>query len=94
MRCPRSELVRGDVVVLSAGDIVPADGRVLEANHLYVDESALTGESAPGPQGRHVGQLDPANEADREAFVYFGTSVVSGVGRVELTATGSRTAYG
>ncbi len=91
---PARELVRGDVVVLNAGDIVPADGRVLEANHFYVDESALTGESAPALKAAREGDLDPAKDADREAVVYFGTSVVSGFGMAELTATGSRTAYG
>ncbi len=91
---PASELVRGDVVVLNAGDIVPADGRILDANHLYVDESALTGESAPGLKTAKPGPFDLVNDADKDAFVFFGTSVVSGVGHVELTATGSRTAYG
>ena len=43
---PVRDVVRGDVVELAAGDIVPADGRLLAANHLYVDESSLTGESA------------------------------------------------
>ena len=91
---PARELVRGDAVVLSAGDIVPADGRVLEANHLYVNESALTGESAPALKAVREGQLDPAIHVDREVVVYFGTSVVSGFGTAVLTATGSRTAYG
>jgi P-type Mg2+ transporter len=91
---PARELVRGDVVVLNAGDIVPADGRLLEANHLYVDESALTGESAPALKAARAGAADPAKDTDREAFVFFGTSAVSGVGRAELTATGARTSYG
>jgi Mg2+-importing ATPase len=91
---PARELVRGDVVVLDAGDIVPADGRILEANHLYVDESALTGESAPALKTARHGPADPAKDVDREAYVFFGTSVVSGFGQVELTATGARTTYG
>jgi Mg2+-importing ATPase len=91
---PARELVRGDVIVLNAGDIVPADGRLLEANHLYVDESALTGESAPALKTARASDVDPARESDREAFVFFGTSAVSGVGQVELTATGARTTYG
>jgi P-type Mg2+ transporter len=91
---PARELVRGDVIVLNAGDIVPADGRLLEANHLYVDESALTGESAPTLKAARASDVDPARESDREAFVFFGTSAVSGVGQVELTATGARTTYG
>jgi len=91
---PARDLVRGDLVVLNAGDIVPADGRILDANHLYVDESALTGESAPALKATRTGDLQASNETDRDAFAFFGTSVVSGVGRIELTATGPRTTYG
>ena len=91
---PAHELVRGDVIVLNAGDIVPADGRLLEANHLYVDEAALTGESAPDLKAVATTDADPTKEGDREGFVFFGTNVVSGVGRAELTATGARTTYG
>jgi len=90
---PVSELVRGDVVLLNAGDIVPADGRVIEANHLYVDESALTGESGPTTKVVQP-DSDPEKSSDPRSSVFFGTSVVSGLGRVELTATGGRTAYG
>ena len=91
---PARDLVRGDLVALNAGDIVPADGRILEANHLYVDESALTGESAPVLKVSRPGELLATKETDRDAFAFFGTSVVSGVGRIELTATGARTTYG
>jgi Mg2+-importing ATPase len=91
---PAHDLVRGDVVVLNAGDIVPADGRILDANHLYVDESALTGESAPASKVARTGEHETTKETDRDAFAFFGTSVVSGVGRIELTATGARTTYG
>ena len=91
---PARDLVRGDIVVLNAGDIVPADGRLVAANHLYVDESALTGESAPSLKAAREGTVDPKRDGDREAFVFFGTSVVSGLGQVELTATGAQTTYG
>ncbi len=91
---PIAEIVVGDVVLLSAGDIVPADGRLLDGNHLYVDESSLTGESAAALKAPGAGPLDPANEADRGGLVFFGTSVVSGTGRAEITATGTRTSYG
>jgi len=91
---PIHEVVRGDLVALSAGDIVPADGRVVEANHLYVDEASLTGESAPATKAPMTGMLDPARESDRDALLFFGTSVVSGTGRTVITATGSRTSYG
>lgn len=91
---PARDLVPGDLVVLRAGDIVPADGRLVEANHLYVDESALSGESAPALKAARDGELNPQDDADRDAFVFFGTSVVSGIARAVLTATGRRTAYG
>ncbi len=88
------DLVRGDLVVLNAGDIVPGDGRLAEANHLYVDESAMTGESAPALKVALEGKRDPAAQADRDAFVFFGTSVVSGAAQAVLTATGADTTYG
>ncbi len=91
---PIHDVVRGDLVILGAGDIVPADGRVLEANHLYIDEASLTGESAPATKTPREGTLDPAREADHDGLVFFGTSVVSGTGRAVITATGTRTSYG
>jgi Mg2+-importing ATPase len=91
---PIPEVVRGDLVTLSAGDIVPADGRVIEATHLYVDEASLTGESAPATKTAREGALDPARDADRDGLLFFGTSVVSGTGRAVITATGTRTSYG
>jgi Mg2+-importing ATPase len=91
---PIHDVVRGDVVVLGAGDIVPADARVLEANHLFVDESSLTGESAASLKTPRPGSLDPDKEDDRAGLAFFGTSVVSGTGRALVTATGSRTSYG
>ena len=91
---PIPEVVRGDLVILAAGDIVPADGRVIEAAHLYVDEASLTGESAPATKTAREGALDPARDADRDGLLFFGTSVVSGTGRAVITATGARTSYG
>jgi Mg2+-importing ATPase len=91
---PIHDVVRGDIVVLSAGDIVPADGRIVEANHLYVDESSLTGESAPALKSPRDGDLDPGRDEDRAGLVFFGTSVVSGAGRALIVATGARTSYG
>ena len=57
---PIPQVVRGDVVVLGAGDIVPADARLIEANHLFVDESSLTGESAAALKNPLPGDLDPS----------------------------------
>src|SRR5664279_4677619 len=91
---PIHDVVRGDLAVLGAGDIVPADGRVIEANHLYVDEASLTGESAPAIKTPRDGELDPTRDDDRDGLLFFGTSVVSGTGRTLITATGARTSYG
>jgi magnesium-transporting ATPase (P-type) len=88
------DVVRGDVVVLGAGDIVPADARVLDANHLFIDESSLTGESAAALKNPLPGNLDPAKDDDRAGLAFFGTSVVSGTGTAVVTATGARTSYG
>ena len=91
---PIHDVVVGDVVVLGAGDIVPADARLLEANHLFVDESSLTGESAASLKNPLPGALDPDKDADRAGLAFFGTSVVSGTGRALVTATGAKTSYG
>ncbi|MGZ6312341.1 MAG: magnesium-translocating P-type ATPase [Candidatus Limnocylindrales bacterium] len=91
---PIHDVVRGDLAVLGAGNIVPADGQVVEANHLYVDEASLTGESAPAIKAPREGVLDPAHADDRAGLLFFGTSVVSGTGRAVITATGTRTSYG
>ncbi|HEY9400184.1 MAG TPA: cation-translocating P-type ATPase [Luteimonas sp.] len=83
---PASELVTGDVILLSEGDRVPADGRVLEANDLHVDESLLTGESIP--LQRHAGTVA------EDGSVHASTLVVRGHGIAEVVATGSATAVG
>ena len=80
-RIAGAEVVRGDLVVLSEGDRVPADGRVQSANELELDESLLTGESLA------VAKTSP----DR---VFSGTLVVKGQGLAEVEATGTRTELG
>ena len=94
---PVSGLVVGDLVVLAAGDIVPADGELVSANHLYIDESAMSGESAPALKSSPAATpTTPATGSDLppDQRVLFGTSVVSGEGRAVISATGARTAYG
>lgn len=86
-------LVVGDVVRLSAGDLVPADARLLEAEDLHVQEAALTGESLPAEKSALA--LAPVGATlDSPAFVFLGTSVVSGTARAVVVATGARTAFG
>jgi Mg2+-importing ATPase len=89
---PRREVVPGDVLRLSAGDMVPADARLLTARDLYVLQASLTGESLPATK-QATGE--PAStKADAENMVFLGTSVVSGTATAEVAATGARTAFG
>lgn len=88
-----SQLVPGDILVLKAGDRVAADGRLLEANGLEINEASLTGESWPAKkdtQPREVGIV----LADRENMVYLGTLVAEGKGLAVVIATGLATEMG
>jgi Ca2+-transporting ATPase len=86
-------VVPGDVLLLDAGDVVAADGRVLEAHELLTNEAALTGESLP--VGKSTARSDPgAPLAERRDSLFMGTSVASGSGRALVTATGMRTELG
>ncbi|MGW0765819.1 HAD-IC family P-type ATPase [Streptomyces sp. NPDC002676] len=89
---PAGELVVGDVVNLNPGEVVPADGRLLEAHHLEVDESALTGESLP--VAKSVAPVLAAELGDRTSMVYEGTTVAAGRGRAVVVATGPATEAG
>lgn len=91
---PRSALVPGDVIHLSAGDLVPADARLVETNALHVQQAALTGESMPAEKRARELATVPSNAADAENQVFLGTSVVSGTGRALITVTGRATAFG
>ena len=89
---PRREVVPGDLVQLSAGDLVPADGRLLAARDLYVQQAALTGESLPAD--KEATETPASTQADARNMVFLGTSVVSGTATAEVVATGPRTAFG
>ena len=88
----RRDVVPGDIVRLSAGDLVPADARLLMARDLYVQQSALTGESLPSDK-EATGEPASTN-ADARNMVFLGTSVVSGTATAQVVATGARTAFG
>lgn len=90
---PIEDVVVGDVVVLRAGDVVPADGRVVESRSLLVDEAALTGESFPAEKAPGTVAADAAL-ADRTNAVFAGTHVVSGTGTVVVARTGRATEFG
>ncbi len=81
---PLTEVVPGDVVVLNAGDVIPADLRLIAAHNLLIDESVLTGESEP--EERAVGP--------RSGWLREGTHVVSGTGRAVAVLTGTSSEYG
>ena len=90
---PSRELVPGDLLLLEAGDRVPADARLIEAVSLQVDEAPLTGESAP--VAKHLDPLpEDAYVADRGNMVFSGTIVTYGKGRAAVTATGMATELG
>jgi P-type Mg2+ transporter len=85
----RREIVPGDMVRLTAGDLIPADGRLLDSRDLHVQEAALTGESLPVEKEAPLeDKVEPRN------LVFLGTSVVSGFATALVTATGQSTAFG
>lgn len=89
------DLVVGDVVLLSEGDRVPADVRLLEASYLTVDESLLTGESVPVlKRVAQAANEDATSSLVAEHVCFAGTLVTQGVGRAEVVATGPRSALG
>ena len=92
------ELVPGDVVILEAGDAVPADGRLLESASLKIEEAALTGESVPVNKvvealGLAQGQED-VPLGDRKNMCYMGSTIVYGRGKALITRTGMDTEMG
>ncbi|MBI1323541.1 magnesium-translocating P-type ATPase [bacterium] len=88
------EVVPGDVILLSSGMLVPADGRLIDARDLFVNQALLTGESYPAEKA--AGDLPRPTEAIDEAVncVFMGTSIISGSCRMVVVATGARTRLG
>jgi Ca2+-transporting ATPase len=91
---PASELVPGDIVMIEAGDRVPADGRLLVANTLEVEEAALTGESQPAPKGTEAVDRDAVPLGDRRGMVHMNTTVSRGRGEFVVTTIGMGTEIG
>ncbi len=97
LRVKTEELVVGDVILLEAGDAVPADGRILESASLQIEEAALTGESVPVSKAIDILHLDSAKDiplGDRKNMVYMGSTVVYGRGKAVITATSMQTEMG
>ena len=94
LEVPVTGVVPGDVVLLSAGDLIPADGRVLEAHDFFVKQALLTGESYP-VEKRPGGLPDTATDLQEATnAVFMGTSVISGNARILVVKTGTDTAIG
>jgi P-type Ca2+ transporter type 2C len=91
---PAEQLVPGDVVEIEAGDVVPADGRVLSAATLEVAEAALTGESLPVSKGVDAVPDKDAALGDRSDMMYMNTNVTRGTGTYVVTSTGMATEVG
>ncbi|MFD7600118.1 cation-translocating P-type ATPase [Streptomyces mirabilis] len=91
---PAEQLVVGDIVLIAAGDQVAADGRIIEASALQIDESALTGESVPASKdARTLAGLGPA-PGDQTNMAFMNTPVTHGSGVLVVTATGAGTEVG
>ena len=101
---PTRELVPGDIVKLSAGDMIPGDLRLLESRDLFVTQSALTGEAMPVEKYEPERQLKPAavpcveglpvEVLDSPHLLFMGSSIVSGTGKTVVLATGNHTYFG
>ncbi|MGF6149367.1 magnesium-translocating P-type ATPase [Pseudomonas fluorescens] len=101
---PMRELVAGDIIQLSAGDMIPADIRLIESRDLFISQAVLTGEALPVEKYDTLGNVaqksasataaDQSNLLDLPNICFMGTNVVSGTARAVVVATGPRTYFG
>ena len=91
---PAEEVVVGDIVLLAAGDDVPADGRIIQASSLQIDESALTGESVPVSKGVEAPDGTDLSPGEQTDMAFMHTPVTHGSAVMIVTATGSDTEVG
>ena len=91
---PMHGVVPGDIALVSAGDLIPADGLVIEAKDFFVNQSALTGEAFPVEKHPGVLPSSATQLADATNAVFMGTSVIGGSARVWVIQTGKNTAIG
>lgn len=88
------ELVCGDIVKLAAGDMIPADIRLIHTKDLFVSQAAMTGESYPVEKKAHYEMLEHSSETDLENIAYMGSNVVSGSATGIIVAVGNKTLFG
>jgi Mg2+-importing ATPase len=91
---PLENVVPGDVVRLSAGDMIPADLRLVETKDLFINQSALTGEAMPAEKYGHACEVSVSNPFDFPNMGFMGANVVSGYGTGIVMRTGARTYFG
>ncbi|HYA65989.1 MAG TPA: magnesium-translocating P-type ATPase, partial [Burkholderiaceae bacterium] len=91
---PIKRLVPGDVIALSAGDMLPADVRLLSAKDLFVSQAAMTGESLPVEKFAELRSAPGSNPLELENLAFMGTNVVSGSALAVVVTTGDRTYFG
>ncbi|MGW8400352.1 cation-translocating P-type ATPase [Streptomyces lydicus] len=94
LEIPATELVAGDIVLIAAGDQVPADGRIIEAHALQIDESALTGESVPAAKDAGTLPDDRRGPGEQSNMAFMNTPVTHGSGVLVITGTGENTEVG
>jgi len=93
MEIPSEEVTVGDILILEAGDLIPADALILEVNQLTVDESALTGESVPSDKTTNPASED-APLGDRHDRLFKGTAITNGNAKAVVTGVGQATELG
>lgn len=93
-KIPSEDLVVGDIILIEAGDFIPADARLIDAVNLQVDESALTGESVPVTKFTDAINGDATALGDRKNMIFSSTFVTNGRGKAVVTDTGMKTEIG
>lgn len=91
---PASKLVRGDIIEVRAGDLVPADARLITSHSLFAQESALTGESVPCEKDARTAVKKGSEQAEIKNMIFSSTVITAGHARAVVTATGMDTAVG
>jgi Mg2+-importing ATPase len=91
---PMNHLVPGDIVALAAGDMIPADCRILWSKDLHVSQAAMTGEALPAEKHARQGDAKASTPLDLANILFMGTNVVSGSAHALVVATGRRTFFG
>ncbi|MGK9173747.1 magnesium-translocating P-type ATPase [Yokenella regensburgei] len=94
LEIPLDQLVPGDIVRLAAGDMIPADLRVVQARDLFVAQASLTGESLPVEKVAHTRLPEQTNPLESDTLCFMGTNVVSGTAQAIVIATGGNTWFG